>query len=116
VCGGRLFESTLRKYSRGADVLAWKEPGVVEGEFVEPSAELDRAGIDFNQPSMELGRPKPSVASFLRAMADDLDAHRASTVGRDFTFERIRITGPSYDVFFGRYDPNRDHPHRYRKG
>jgi len=69
----------------------------------------------FEEPSTALARPKRSVASFLREMADDLDAGRAHTVGTDFQFQRIRIMSMGYDLFFGRYDPDRDHPHRYRR-
>lgn len=61
----------------------------------------------FVEATQALVRPWPTVADFLRRLADDLDAKRATTVGRDETFERLRIMGPGYDLFIGRYDPER---------
>jgi hypothetical protein len=67
------------------------------------------------EPSTALGHPKPSVAQFLRRIADDLDAGRAATVGTHFTFERLRVQGPGYDLFIGRWDPDLHHPIRARQ-
>jgi hypothetical protein len=109
-CGARVFYSALKKPTR-EEAVAWSKEG-------EPaSSVLARLPIEgeFEEPSQALDRPKPSVASFLRRIADDLDGGRASTSGTDFTFSRLRIIGPGYDLFVGQYDPNRDHPHRYRK-
>lgn len=87
-CGERLFTSALKK---------------VDAVYIEPEPET----------AAPLARPKPTVAEFLRRIADDLDAHRAQTSGTDFTFERLRIQGPGYNLFVGRWDPHLHHPHRY---
>jgi hypothetical protein len=94
-CGERVFTSALKK--RSPDAVE-PEARVVEGEF--------------ERPSTDLAHPKMTAAEFLRRLANDLDAGRAQTVGTDFSFERLRIRGPGYDLFIGRYDPDRHHPWR----
>lgn len=75
-CGERLFTSALKKVDAETTV------------YIEPESET----------AAPLARPKPSVAQFLRRIADDLDAHRAQTSGTDFTFQRLRIQSDSYDI------------------
>lgn len=99
-CGAPLFTSALKRRAV-ALVPVVEVPIEVTAQVVYRVKDLDR--------------PKPTVAEFLRRIADDLDAHRASTIGTDFKFERIRVMGPGYDLLFGRYDPERDHPWRRRK-
>lgn len=57
-----------------------------------------------------LARPRPSVSDFLRRLADDIDAQRSTVVARDHAFQKMRIIGPNYDLFIGRFDPDR---HRF---
>lgn len=57
--------------------------------------------------SKALARPRLAVVDFLRQVAEDIEAGRAVVVGRDETFERLRVKSPQYDIFIGRYDPER---------
>jgi hypothetical protein len=82
----------------GAYCGACAENGIVvrSGEAVEP------VDGQFVEPSTELDRPKPSVADFLQRVADDLRARRAIVVGTDMTFERMRIKSIDYDIMIVR--------------
>lgn len=102
-CGERLLPSAITKMDPQGNP---EEAICIEAESVQGTLE---------EPSTELAHPKPSVADFLRRIAADLDARRAQTVGTDFTFERLHVIGPGYDLFIGRWDPLRHHPHRYRR-
>lgn len=62
---------------------------------------------------VELPCPNPSLpgrlslVTFLRQIADDLESGAAVVAGTDFTFERMRIRSLHYDLFLGRYDPEK---------
>lgn len=66
-----------------------------------------RPVIDVPSEPVALARPRLGVAEFLRRIADDLEAKRATMAGRDERFERIRIKSDQYDIYLARYDPDR---------